>query len=62
MAVPKSKFIKVICESIVTNHRIVLIRLRELEALEILRWDPKLQSPCIYKEIEKIGSHKIKRR
>jgi len=58
MAVTRSKFVKVIVESIVTKHRVIFIKLRTLEPLEVLRYDPLLQAPCIYKEVEKIGSHK----
>lgn len=59
MAKAKSKFIKVLLESIVTQHQVILVRLRTLEPLEVLRYDPKLQAPCLYREKEKIGSYKV---
>lgn len=58
MAKAKSKFVKVLCQSIVTGHKHINIKLRTLDKLEILRYDPWLQAPCIYRETEKIGSHK----
>jgi hypothetical protein len=58
MAKAKSKFIKVLVESIVTRHSIILIKPRVSEPLEVLRYDPLLQAPCIYREVKKISSHK----
>ena len=58
MAKAKSKFIKVLVESIVTKHQLILIKLRTLEPLEVLRYDPMLQAPSIYREVKKISSHK----
>lgn len=58
MAKAKSKFIKVLVESIVTKHQAILIRARTIEPLEVLRYDPMLQGPCIYRETKKISSHK----
>lgn len=58
MAKAKSKFIKVLVESIVTKHQVILIKPRLLEPLEVLRYDPLLQAPSIYRETKKIGSHK----
>ena len=58
MAKAKSKFIKVLVESIVTKHQLILIKLRTLEPLEVLRYDPMLQAPSISREVKKISSHK----
>ena len=58
MARAKSKFIKVLIESIVSGHKVIHIRSRAIDPIEVLRFDPKLQAPCIYREVEKIGSHK----
>lgn len=58
MAKAKSKFVKVLIESIVTRHKAILIRARALEPIEVLRYDPLLQAPSIYKEVKKISSHK----
>lgn len=55
----KSKFIKVLCQSIVTKHKVVLIRPRILEAIKVLRYDPRLQKPCIYKEVKKLSSYSV---
>lgn len=57
MVKAKSKFVKVLLESIVTKHPVVLLRLRTTENLEVLRYDPWLQGPCLYREKKKIGSH-----
>lgn len=57
MAKVKSSLVKVLLESIVTQHQIVLVRLRNLEPLKVLRYDPMLQAPCIYKEIKKLSSY-----
>lgn len=53
----KSKFVKVLCESIVTQHQVVLIKLRTLDPITVLRYDPLLQKPSIYKEVKKVSSH-----
>lgn len=57
MAKVKSKHVKVLLESIVTKHQIILVKLRALETLKVLRYDPLLQAPCIYKEVKKISSY-----
>lgn len=58
MAKAKSKFIKVLLESVVTKHQVILVKLRALESLEVLRYDPMLQAPCLYREVKKISSYK----
>lgn len=58
MAKAKSKFVKVLVQSIVTNHQVILVKFRTLDPIEVLRWDPLLQSPSIYREIKKISSYK----
>lgn len=58
MARVKSKLVIVLLESIVTKHQITLVKLRSLESLEVLRYDPMLQAPCIYKEVKKLASYK----
>jgi len=57
MAKAKSKFVKVLLESIVTKHEVILIRLRTADPLQVLRYDPQLQAPCLYKEVKKVSSH-----
>lgn len=58
MAKAKSKFVKVLLESIVTRHQCIHIKLRTLDPLEVLRYDPMLQAPSLYREVKKISSHK----
>lgn len=57
MAKIKSKFVKVLCESIVTKHQVILVKLRALEPIEVMRYDPMLQAPSIYREVKKISSY-----
>lgn len=57
MARARSKFIKVLLESIVTKHQVILLKLRTLDNLEVFRYDPLLQAPSLYREVKKIGSH-----
>ena len=59
MAKARSKFVKVLLESIVTKHQVILVKLRTLEPLEVLRYDPQLQAPSLYREVKKISSYKI---
>lgn len=58
MAKVKSKFVKVLIQSIVTKHEAVIVKFRALDSIEVLRYDPWLQAPCIYKEVKKISSYK----
>lgn len=58
MAKVKSKFVKVLLKSIVTNHEVILVKFRALDNLEVLRYDPWLQAPSIYREVKKISSYK----
>lgn len=57
MAKVKSKFVKVLLESIVTKHQVILVKLRALDSIEVLRYDPMLQAPCLYREVKKISSY-----
>ncbi|XP_059482526.1 large ribosomal subunit protein bL33m [Neocloeon triangulifer] len=54
----KSKTIMVMMESMVSDHRFIQIRDRLGEKLEMVRFDPKIQAECVYKEKKKIRSIK----
>lgn len=58
MARAKSKLVIVLLESIVTGHKVILCKPRLVDKLEVLRYDPMLQGPCLYREIEKVASYK----
>ncbi|KAL1516823.1 hypothetical protein ABEB36_000674 [Hypothenemus hampei] len=52
----KAKDIMVQLESMVSGHRINLIRPRLAEKLEVIRFDPLIQKDSVYKEKKKIRS------
>ncbi|XP_041981505.1 39S ribosomal protein L33, mitochondrial [Aricia agestis] len=56
----KSKSIMVMMESVVSGHRINLIRERLADKLEVIRFDPFIQQESLYKEKKKIRSMKSK--
>ncbi|EFX83358.1 hypothetical protein DAPPUDRAFT_301876 [Daphnia pulex] len=52
----KAKDVLVMLESIVSGHRVNLIRPRLDDKLEIIRFDPWIRTMCIYKEKKKVRS------
>lgn len=52
----KAKDILVALESVVSGHKINLIRPRLDDKMEIVRFDPWIRTVCIYKEKKKIRS------
>ncbi|XP_015127868.1 39S ribosomal protein L33, mitochondrial isoform X2 [Diachasma alloeum] len=57
-AKPKSKFVLVLCESMVSGHKVNLIRERLAEKMEFMQFDPYAQVMAYYKERKKIRSIK----
>ncbi|XP_018318575.1 39S ribosomal protein L33, mitochondrial-like [Agrilus planipennis] len=54
----KSKRIMVQMESVVSGHRYIAIRDRLAEKLEVIKFDPFLQTESLYREKKKIRSMK----
>jgi len=52
----KAKDILVCLESVVSGHKINLIRPRLGDKMEVLRFDPWIRMECIYKEKKKVRS------
>ncbi|XP_043474216.1 39S ribosomal protein L33, mitochondrial [Leptopilina heterotoma] len=50
----KSRFLMVQIESMVSGHRIVLVRSREDDKIEMIKFDPWIQREAYYKEVKKI--------
>lgn len=52
----KSKNVMVQMESMVSGHTFNKIRERLADKLEVIRFDPRIQQECLYKEKKKIRS------
>ncbi|KAI9551591.1 hypothetical protein GHT06_021924 [Daphnia sinensis] len=52
----KAKDVLVMLESIVSGHKVNLIRPRLDEKMEVIRFDPWIRAMCIYKEKKKVRS------
>ncbi|XP_051166264.1 39S ribosomal protein L33, mitochondrial [Leptopilina boulardi] len=50
----KSRFLMVQIQSMVSGHRIVLVRPRDAEKFELIKFDPWIQREAYYKEVKKI--------
>ncbi|KAH9497935.1 hypothetical protein DERF_013868 [Dermatophagoides farinae] len=50
----KSKFVMVLLESLISGHKVVAIRPRIKEEIQMLRYDPYVERHVVYKEIKKI--------
>ncbi|XP_063988418.1 large ribosomal subunit protein bL33m [Diachasmimorpha longicaudata] len=57
-AKPKSKFVLVLCESMVSGHKVNLVRERLGDKMEFMQFDPYAQVIAYYKELKKIRSIK----
>ncbi|KAI2795845.1 hypothetical protein BLOT_016403 [Blomia tropicalis] len=55
MAKPgKSKFLFVLLKSMVSGHKVIAIRPRIKEEVQMLRFDPFVEQYVVYKEVKKI--------
>ncbi|XP_044756075.1 39S ribosomal protein L33, mitochondrial [Coccinella septempunctata] len=52
----KSKSIMVQMESVISGHTFNKIRERLADKLELIRFDPRIQQECLYKEKKKVRS------
>lgn len=50
----KSKYVSVMCESIVTGHQAYFLRERKGDKLETVWFDPYVRKKVIYKEVKKL--------
>ncbi|XP_031826447.1 mitochondrial ribosomal protein L33 [Nomia melanderi] len=53
---PKSKFILVLLESVASGHKYVVKRERLADKLEVVRFDPYVNTAVLYRELKKIRS------
>ncbi|KDR23942.1 39S ribosomal protein L33, mitochondrial [Zootermopsis nevadensis] len=54
----KSKMIMVLMESAVSGHKMIRIRERLADKLEMISFDPYIQQPSVYRELKKVRSLK----
>ncbi|XP_033211288.1 39S ribosomal protein L33, mitochondrial [Belonocnema kinseyi] len=50
----KSKYLMVTVQSMVSGHSIILVRPREQDKYELIKFDPWIRKMAYYKEIRKI--------
>ncbi|XP_070150681.1 large ribosomal subunit protein bL33m [Polyergus mexicanus] len=55
---PKSKYVLVLTESLVSGHQLVRIRERLADKLEFIYYDPLVRLQALYREKKKIRSLK----
>lgn len=55
----KSKNVLVMCESLASGHRVNLLRERNADKMEFIRYDPWINEESLYKEVKKLKSVKI---
>ncbi|KAF2357444.1 hypothetical protein FHG87_011801 [Trinorchestia longiramus] len=53
---PKSKRILVIVKSLVSGHKLVRVRERNAEKIEMIAFDPFIGQDAVYKELKKLQS------
>ncbi|XP_065200139.1 large ribosomal subunit protein bL33m [Planococcus citri] len=56
----KSSHVRVVCESLVTGHRVNAIRERKADKLEVVMFDPYVRKKVVYKEIKKLTGVDVK--
>ncbi|KAE8751157.1 hypothetical protein FOCC_FOCC002241 [Frankliniella occidentalis] len=52
----KTRNVLVMCESIASGHRVNVLRERNADKLEFIRFDPTIQQESLYRELKKLKS------
>lgn len=54
LAAPKSKYVGVMVESLVSGHQTYLLRERKGDKLEVVLFDPYIRQKVVYKEVKRL--------